>query len=97
MRNEDSEVVRKIPLLGDIPLLGWLFRSRESGVSTTEQLIFITPVVVENGDEADAINEAYRLRLRMQREAMGIEEPLEGDLPIEDPSDTEGDGDSRGG
>ncbi|GIW74371.1 MAG: hypothetical protein KatS3mg103_0893 [Phycisphaerales bacterium] len=31
------------PLLGDIPLLGWLFRSRESSVSTTEQLIFITP------------------------------------------------------
>lgn len=83
MRNEDSEVVRKIPLLGDIPLLGWLFRSRERGVSTTEQLIFITPVIVENGAEADAINEAYRLRLRMQRENMGIEEPLEGELPID--------------
>ena len=83
MRNEDSEVVRKIPLLGDIPLLGWLFRSRERGVSTTEQLIFITPVIVENGEEADLLNEAYRLRLRMQRENMGIEEPLEGELPID--------------
>ncbi len=103
MRNEDSQVVRKIPLLGDIPLLGWLFRSRETGVSTTEQLIFITPVIVENGAEADAINEAYRLRLRMQREAMGIEEPLEGELPIEEPSEMqedgtlpEGDGDAEG-
>lgn len=82
LRNEDSQVVRKIPLLGDIPLLGWLFRSRETGVSSTEQLIFITPVIVENVEEADAINEAYRLRLRMQREQMGIEEPLEGELPI---------------
>ncbi|MFI4916519.1 MAG: secretin N-terminal domain-containing protein [Phycisphaerales bacterium JB060] len=82
LRNEDSEVVRKIPLLGDIPLLGWLFRSRETGLSSTEQLIFITPVIVENADEADAINEAYRLRLRMQREQMGIEEPLEGELPV---------------
>ncbi|MFI4882843.1 MAG: secretin N-terminal domain-containing protein [Phycisphaerales bacterium JB064] len=82
LRNEDSQVVRKVPLLGDIPLLGWLFRSRETGVSSTEQLIFITPVIVENVDEADAINEAYRLRLRMQREQMGIEEPLEGELPI---------------
>ncbi|MEQ8316972.1 MAG: secretin N-terminal domain-containing protein [Phycisphaerales bacterium] len=80
LRNEDSEVVRKVPLLGDIPLLGWLFRSRETGVSSTEQLIFITPVIVENAEEADAINEAYRLRLRMQREQMGIEEPLEGEL-----------------
>lgn len=89
MRNEDTEVVRKIPLLGDIPLLGWLFRSREKGASTTEQLIFITPVIVENGDEADLLNEAYRLRLRMQRENMGIEEPLEGELPIDS---IEGDG-----
>lgn len=89
MRNEDSEVVRKIPLLGDIPLLGWLFRSREQSASTTEQLIFITPVIVENGDEADLMNEAYRLRLRMQRENMGIEEPLEGELPIDS---IEGDG-----
>lgn len=94
MRNEDSEVVRKIPLLGDIPLLGWLFRSRERGVSTTEQLIFITPVIVENGAEADAINEAYRLRLRMQRENMGIEEPLEGELPIDT---QEGDGEPEQG
>jgi general secretion pathway protein D len=92
MRNEDSEVVRKVPLLGDIPLLGWLFRSRETGLSTTEQLIFITPVIVENGAEADAINEAYRLRLRMQREAMGIEEPLEGEIPIEPPLEMEDDG-----
>lgn len=94
LRNEDSEVVRKVPLLGDIPLLGWLFRSRESGVSSTEQLIFITPVIVENVEEADAINEAYRLRLRMQREQMGIEEPLEGDLPI---GPVEGDGGSDQG
>lgn len=91
LRNEDSDVVRKVPLLGDIPLLGWLFRSRESGLSSTEQLIFITPVIVENADEADAINEAYRLRLRMQREQMGIEEPLEGEMPMPD-----GEGDDAG-
>jgi len=90
LRNEDSDVVRKVPLLGDIPLLGWLFRSRESSVNTTEQLIFITPIVVENGDEADAINESYRERLRIQREQMGIEEPLEGELPV-DPQETDRD------
>lgn len=98
LRNEDSQVVRKVPLLGDIPLLGWLFRSRETGVSSTEQLIFITPVVVENGDEADALNEAYRLRLRMQREQMGIDEPLEGLAPIGPPTQPqEGDREPDGG
>ncbi|MEQ8843993.1 MAG: secretin N-terminal domain-containing protein [Phycisphaerales bacterium] len=93
LRNEDSDVVRKIPLLGDIPLLGWLFRSRESSVNTTEQLIFITPVVVENADEVDELNESYRERLRLQREQMGIDEPLEGELPV---GPAEPEGDSRG-
>ncbi|MEO1278455.1 MAG: secretin N-terminal domain-containing protein, partial [Planctomycetota bacterium] len=91
LRNEDSDVVRKVPLLGDIPLLGWLFRSRETSVNATEQLIFITPVVVENGDEADELNESYRERLRIQREQMGIEEPLEGELPTQPLDSGEGD------
>ncbi|NRA57683.1 MAG: hypothetical protein HRU13_06150, partial [Phycisphaerales bacterium] len=91
LRNEDSDVVRKVPLLGDIPLLGWLFRSRETSVNATEQLIFITPVVVENGDEADELNESYRERLRIQREQMGIEEPLEGELPTRPLDSGEGD------
>ncbi len=66
LRSDDSDVVRKVPLLGDIPLLGYLFRSRDKRQTTTELLVFITPVVVENPEEVDQINEPYRNRL-MQR------------------------------
>ncbi|MEK6758398.1 MAG: type IV pilus secretin PilQ [Deltaproteobacteria bacterium] len=41
----DSE--RGIPFLKDIPLLGWLFKSRSISDSQTELLIFITPNIVK--------------------------------------------------
>lgn len=44
-----------VPLLKDIPLLGWLFKAKEYNTAQTELLVFITPKVVggENmGDDA---------------------------------------------
>jgi len=77
LRNEQSEVLRKVPLLGDIPLLGRLFQSRETVSNDTEQLIFITPAIVESSDEADALNEKYRRRLQEQRDRLGIDDTLQ--------------------
>ena len=37
----------KIPLLGDIPLLGWFFRHEKQSRSRTEVLVFITPYVLD--------------------------------------------------
>jgi general secretion pathway protein D len=70
LRSEDSDIVRKFPLLGDIPLLGELFKSREKTKTTTELLIFITPMVIENPDEADEVNKPFRLELERQRGVM---------------------------
>lgn len=52
-REDDSDTVRKVPLLGDIPLLGALFTSTEKTKSLVELVIFITPIVVDNPDEND--------------------------------------------
>ncbi len=37
---------RKIPFLGDIPILGWLFKNKTESDNRTELLIFITPRIV---------------------------------------------------
>jgi len=37
----------KVPLLGDIPVLGWLFRSKYRTTEKSELLIFITPRIVQ--------------------------------------------------
>ena len=67
LRKEDQDIVRKIPLLGDIPLLGYLFQSKEKTITEKELLVFITPVVVENTDALPKVNEPYLKTLDNQR------------------------------
>ena len=38
----------KVPLLGDLPLLGWLFRNTQTINNKDELLIFVTPKIVDN-------------------------------------------------
>ncbi len=45
MQDQKTKTVRKVPLLGDIPLLGHLFQRDQTDVSKTELLIFLTPHV----------------------------------------------------
>jgi general secretion pathway protein D len=63
LRAETSDIVRKVPILGDIPLLGLLFKSKEKTVRNTELLVFITPIVVVNTESNEEMNEPYRERL----------------------------------
>jgi type II secretory pathway component GspD/PulD (secretin) len=48
---EDSNVQRKLPLLGDLPLIGGLFRHNEGVMANSELLIFVTPYVVDGLEE----------------------------------------------
>ena len=43
----DSKIKRKIPVLGDIPVAGNLFRHNETTESNEELIVFITPFVVD--------------------------------------------------
>ncbi|MEO2069475.1 MAG: secretin N-terminal domain-containing protein [Desulfurobacteriaceae bacterium] len=42
-----NEDLSGVPVLSQIPLLGWLFKSKTTSVSTKKLLIFITPEVIE--------------------------------------------------
>jgi general secretion pathway protein D len=48
MRNDSGEIITKIPVLGDIPLLGNLFKHKTSQTEKTELMIFLTPHVVQS-------------------------------------------------
>jgi type IV pilus assembly protein PilQ len=48
----DQENVTKVPLLGDVPYLGNLFKSKSKSSSRTELLIFLTPKVVSDRSTA---------------------------------------------
>ena len=45
--DSQSDTVYKVPLLGDIPLLGWLFKQKSNTRQRIELLIFVTPRLVE--------------------------------------------------
>jgi general secretion pathway protein D len=65
LQDSETQLIRKVPLLGDIPLLGELFTSRENAKSTSELLVFITPVVVENPSASDELNAEDIEQLRL--------------------------------
>jgi pilus assembly protein CpaC len=44
--HEQAETIDKIPVLGDIPILGWLFKSRQFRLRQTELVVLVTPYIV---------------------------------------------------
>jgi len=52
-----TNTVYKVPCLGDIPLLGWLFKYKSENSEKTNLFIFITPHIIESPVEAKALYE----------------------------------------
>jgi general secretion pathway protein D len=48
---EDSKIERKLPLLGDLPLAGGLFRHNSVEQSNNELIVFVTPYVIDEGQQ----------------------------------------------
>lgn len=55
MERNKTESIRKVPVLGDIPVLGWAFRRKIKEDTKTELLIFLTPYVVNLPSELEAL------------------------------------------
>jgi len=52
IQEEHIQRISKIPFLGDIPLLGWLFRWNSTKTERTNLMIFVTPIIVTDMAEA---------------------------------------------
>ena len=44
---QNQDTIRKVPLMGDIPVLGWLFKQRETFEQGRELVVFLTPSVLK--------------------------------------------------
>jgi general secretion pathway protein D len=60
-----TNVETKIPVLGDIPLIGALFRGTRNTERKTNLLIFLTPHVI---NESDDLQEVYRVKWAQRQE-----------------------------
>lgn len=56
MRDKETNAVRKVPLLGDIPVLGWLFRNTSKSVEKVNLLFFMTPRILSPYEKANSEN-----------------------------------------
>lgn len=56
-----------VPVLGDIPVLGSLFGTRNNQVNRTELLVLITPHVIDSAQRAQSVTEELRQKLPLTR------------------------------
>jgi len=69
MQKQRTETINKIPVLGDIPLLGAVFRRKVSSDTKTELMIFLTPQIVQYPRQLAALTAQERANLQVAPKA----------------------------
>ena len=80
--NNQQNTENKVPWLGDIPFLGWAFKSTTDTLSKINLLVFLTPHIVRN--EADLEQQSIRKREEFQRESAQAIKQTQDELDQED-------------
>ena len=70
IRDDKSNLVKKVPLLGDIPLLGGLFKYEKDEFQKTNLLIFITPYVMTGQQDLEQITEKKKEEMKHEIEKL---------------------------
>lgn len=85
IKDDVQDRMQKVPLLGDIPVLGRLFRNESAQVIKTNLLIFIRPTIIrDDGRMNDATGEKYRYirDQQMQRRERGLLRLDDSKIPV---------------
>ncbi len=65
LREDRVNSTGKTPLLGDIPILGWLFKSKSDSLKRTNLLIFVTPHIVTDAKQAAAFKQEWQKKTQI--------------------------------
>lgn len=76
IQKEDGEVIRKTPILGDIPLLGWAFKKKDKTTRNVELLVLLRPVISRGASEAAALLKDVEDRMPSLKAWRAENEPL---------------------
>ncbi|WP_127717311.1 type II secretion system secretin GspD [Halobacteriovorax sp. HLS] len=78
MRDKEADITSKVPLLGDIPVLGWLFKNTKKSVEKVNLLFFLTPKIIDVYNTANAKNVQDQLNRRSThlKNALGEKDPF---------------------
>ncbi|MDQ2893039.1 MAG: type II secretion system secretin GspD [Pseudomonadota bacterium] len=74
LSDDERRTIEKIPLLGDIPVIGNLFRSKAKQRTKTNLMIFIRPTILRSAEDSAKLTEQRYGYLRLQQ---GLQSPNE--------------------
>jgi len=79
LSDEYSGGASQVPLFGDIPVIGWLFKSESRSRTKKNLMVFLRPVVVRDAAASDALsNNRYQQMMGLQQNAQPGFNPLLG-------------------
>jgi len=80
IRDNVTSSTSKVPLLGDIPILGWLFKYKTTNVEKVNLMIFITPYIIMNESDVAELTTKKGNAIEKFRDQYGIEKKDMGGL-----------------
>ncbi|MBY5948622.1 type II secretion system secretin GspD [Photobacterium rosenbergii] len=85
IQEQTNESEQKIPILGDIPVLGHLFKSTNTTTGKTNLMVFIKPTIIRDGVTADGITQRKYNYIRAEqlfKADKGLRLMPETDVPV---------------
>ena len=79
IQDQENRSRSRVPLLGEIPVVGSLFGTTSNINDRTELIVFLTPRVIRNPEDARDVSEELRSRLRSLQSSDG--QPLDAPRP----------------
>lgn len=86
--DSDTTIDSKVPLLGDIPLIGELFKYRTKNHDRRSLLVFLTPTIVRSSEDSQLLlqQELGRRRVALKKELEDLMKKHEAPLPAKEPA-----------
>ena len=60
MQEKEEETTDKVPILGDLPLLGWAFKTKSTTKKKTNLIVFLTPHIIRDAEALKKITDSKR-------------------------------------
>ena len=71
IKRQDDRTKGRVPIIGHIPILGWLFNKASSDLTSTELVVFITPRIIRTPEEMKAIEPTRQKEATVNIEGTG--------------------------
>ncbi|HLO25690.1 MAG TPA: type II secretion system secretin GspD [Geobacteraceae bacterium] len=80
LQDQETDAVNKIPFLGDIPLLGWLFKTTHKERTKTNLIIVLTPRIIRGAQELAEVSASQKQKFN---ETVRTDQPFSVDRELQ--------------